>query len=448
MTLVTRTAFDTRCAARRRSASLDSFDLVMTVLARPRIAVSLPARLALVAAAAFIVAWGRPVPAARPAEPAEVRALWVARTSMVSPTAVAEMVRQAQAGQFNTLLVQVRGRGDAYFNDGLEPRATALAGQPASFDPLATVLKLAHERNIRVHAWVNVGLVASAADLPSSRGHVVRRHPEFLMVPRALAREMALLDPASQLYLDKLSRWFRSQSGELEGLYVSPISDDAADLTVSVIADLVARYAVDGVHLDYVRYPNEDFDYSRPALVAFRQDVLATLGDADRRRREQAIGKDLVGWTDAFPERWAEFRRDRLTALVSRVRDSVKTRRPSALFSAAVLPDPAEASTRRLQDWDRWLKANLLDVVCPMAYATDAATFATQIASARQAAGSRPLWAGIGAYRLSTSQTIENIQTARRLGAAGIVLFSYDSLVNAPQGSDSLSQIGRVAFAK
>jgi uncharacterized lipoprotein YddW (UPF0748 family) len=386
--------------------------------------------------------------ARKPAEPAEVRALWVTRTSLVSPAAVAEMVRQAQAGQFNTLLVQVRGRGDAYFNDGVEPRASALASQPDSFDPLATVLKLAHERNIRVHAWINVNLVSSAVDLPAARSHIVYRHPEFLMVPRALARELALLAPTSQIYLEKLSRWVRAQTGEIEGLYTSPIPEASATATASVIADIVARYPVDGVHLDYVRYPNEDFDYSREALVAFKADIASMLSEPDRRNREQAIGNDLLGWTEAFPERWGEFRRERLTALVSRVRDSVKSRRPGAIFSAAVLPDPGDASTRRLQPWDRWLRADLIDVACPMAYATDTETFAAQVASAREAAGSRPVWAGIGAYRLSTSQTIENIQTARRLGAAGIILFSYDSLISAPQGSEYLSQVGRVAFAK
>jgi uncharacterized lipoprotein YddW (UPF0748 family) len=386
--------------------------------------------------------------ARKPAEPSEVRALWVTRTSLASPAAVGEMVRQAQAGQFNTLLVQVRGRGDAYFNDGIEARAAALASQPDSFDPLATVLKLAHGRNIRVHAWINVNLVSSAVDLPAERSHVIYRHPEFLMVPRALARELALHAPTSHIYLEKLARWVRSQTGEVEGLYTSPIPEASATATASVIADIVARYPVDGVHLDYLRYPNEDFDYSREALIAFRADVASRLGEADRRKREQAIGGDLLGWTDAFPERWAEFRRERLTALVSRVRDSVRARRPGAIFSAAVLPDAVDASARRLQPWDRWLRADLLDVACPMAYATDAETFAAQVTSARAAAGTRPVWAGIGAYRLSTSQTIENIQTARRLGAAGIILFSYDSLISAPQGSEYLSQVGRVAFAK
>lgn len=376
----------------------------------------------------------------------EVRALWVTRTSLTTPASVAAMVKSAQSGRFNTLLVQVRGRGDAYFNGGFEPRAAALASQPDSFDPLAATLKYAHAQGIRVHAWINIALVSSAAELPPSRAHMVYRHPEWLMVPRALARDMVLLDARSQLYLDKLMRWTRAQSSDVEGLYASPVTEDASDATVAVVADLVARYPVDGVHLDYVRYPNEEFDYSRGALEAFKADTLNGLGATTRRQQERALGADLVGWADAFPDRWREFRCQRLTSLVSRLRESVKARRPEAIFSAAVAPDAREARARRFQDWGSWLQRELLDVVCPMAYATDSTVFSAQVADARRMAGGRPVWAGIGAYRLSSSETIENIRIARRLGASGIILFSYDSLISLPRGLDYLAQVGRAAF--
>src|SRR6185312_2522615 len=95
-----------------------------------------------------------------------------------------------RASGFNTLLVQVRGRGDAYFAQGLEPRPATLANQPATFDPLAQVLTEAHAAGLRVHAWVNVNLIASVNLPPTDRGHVMHRHPEWLMVPRALAPEL------------------------------------------------------------------------------------------------------------------------------------------------------------------------------------------------------------------------------------------------------------------
>src|SRR5476649_743901 len=156
----------------------------------------------------------------------EVRALWVVRTTLTSPSAIATMVTAARSGGFNTLLVQVRGRGDAYFQQGIEPRPVSLAAQPA-FDPLATTIAKAHEAGLRVHAWINVNLIASATDLPAAREHVVYRHPEWLMVPRALADDLTSVDPHSLGYIGRLARYARSQSAEIEGLYLSPVAADS-----------------------------------------------------------------------------------------------------------------------------------------------------------------------------------------------------------------------------
>lgn len=376
----------------------------------------------------------------------EVRALWVVRTTLASPAAVATMVASAKASGFNTLLVQVRGRGDAYFQHGLEPQPAALAARP-DFDPLATTIERAHEAGLQVHAWVNVNLVAGASDLPLAREHVIYRHPEWLMMPRALVDDLAGVDPHSPEYLGRLARYVRGQPAELEGLYVSPVSQAAADYTVAVVRDIAERYAIDGVHFDYIRYPNEDFDYSRDTLAAFRRSLAERVIAGDQRRWDAraAAGEPLI-YTQAFPERWHAFRTDRLTALLTALGRAVKTSRPAAVVSVAVAPDPSEAAARRLQDWRDWLDRDLVDVLCPMAYTTDTTVFAAQVGSARQIAGTHPLWAGIGAYRLSADQIVENVQAARRLGVAGTILFSYDSLTDPARGPGYLSQVGRAAF--
>lgn len=376
----------------------------------------------------------------------EVRALWVGRTTLTSPSAIATMVAAAKSGGFNTLLVQVRGRGDAYYQQGIEPRPASIAAQLA-FDPLATTIAKAHEAGLQVHAWINVNLIAGAADLPTSRDHVVYRHPEWLMVPRALAEDLSIVDPHSPGYVGRLARYARGQPAEVEGLYLSPVSSNSVAYTTSVVRDIAQRYDIDGVHFDYIRYPTSDFDYSRDTMAAFRGSLRADLGVADQRRFDARVtaGEPLV-YTQAFPERWRTFRTARLTALLTSLRAGVKAVKPAALVSVAVVPDPDEAATHRLQDWRGWLDTGLVDVICPMAYTTDPGVFAAQIAAARQIAGSHPLWAGIGAYRLSSEQIVENAQTARRLGVGGIILFSYDSLADPVRGPGYLSQVGRAAF--
>jgi uncharacterized lipoprotein YddW (UPF0748 family) len=192
----------------------------------------------------------------------EVRALWVVRTTLTSPAAIATMVDAAKGGGFNTLIVQIRGRGDAYYQHGIEPRPAPLAAQPA-FDPLAVTIARAHEAGLQVHAWINLNLVAGAVDLPSAREHIVYRHPEWLMVPRAIAEDLLHVAPRSPEYLGRLARYVRSRPNEIEGLYLSPIPAASAAYTTSVVRDIAERYALDGIHFDYVRYPTQDFDYSR-----------------------------------------------------------------------------------------------------------------------------------------------------------------------------------------
>jgi hypothetical protein len=70
-----------------------------------------------------------------------------------------------------------------------------------------------------------------------------------------------------------------------------------------------------------------------------------------------------------------------------------------------------------------------------------------QLSQLHALAAGRPFWAGIGANRLSQRETIDGIGAARRAGARGIVLFSYDSLISPPKGSEFLTGIGRGAFA-
>jgi uncharacterized lipoprotein YddW (UPF0748 family) len=386
-------------------------------------------------------------PRAQAPDPAaEVRALWVTRASLTSAASITALVRSARDAGFNTLLVQVRGRGDAYYSDGIEPRPDGLIRQPHDFDPLQSVITRAKAEGLRVHAWVNVNLVASAADLPSSRSHVIYRKPDWLMVPRPLAVELARAGTRSPEFVGRLARWTRAQEN-VEGLFTTPIVPEAAAHVVAVVDDLVARYALDGLHLDYIRYPGPDFDYSLGALRLFREDIGPALNADERRRFDPRSIGDLIALADAYPERWAGFRRARLNALVMRIRTTVKARRPGVLLSAAVFPDAAEASSRRFQDWRFWVENRWIDVLCPMAYTPELDVFTSQIASAHQLAAGSPVWAGIGAYRLTPTRTIEHIAAARRQGASGVVLFSYDSLVQPPQGADTLASIGRGAFA-
>jgi len=373
----------------------------------------------------------------------EIRGLWVLRGSLTSPEKIDRLVQSASRSGFNTLLVQVRGRGDAYYASAIEPRGV---GVKAGFDPLAYAIAAASRANLRVHVWFNVNLVASTAQLPTDRSHIVVAHPEWLMVPRPIAADLARLGPRHRQYVPKLVEWTKRNAGGVEGLFASPVTPEAAQHVERVVTDIVTRYPVSGVHLDYIRYPNDAFDHSQAALAAFRTSLQRELSPADRQRLDDRLRREPLVYADAFPERWTTFRRLRLADLVARIRGAVHRARPDALITAAVIPDAREAFDHKLQDWPDWARRGLVDAFCPMAYTASLPTFNRQVAAARAAAAPQAVWAGIGAYRLTPAQTVDHIAAARDAGAAGVILFSYDSLTEAG-GRDPLGDIGRVAFA-
>jgi uncharacterized lipoprotein YddW (UPF0748 family) len=383
-------------------------------------------------------------PQTRASASPETRALWVLRTSLTSPEQITALVRNASSAGFNTLIVQVRGRGDAYFDSAREPRADQV---PPGFDPLGFTLTRGHHAGLRVHAWVNVNLVASAVRLPINGSHVARLHPDWLMVPRDLAPILAAHSPTDPRYLQRLAEWTRAHERRVEGLYTSPIAPGAAREIEAVVTDLAARYPLQGIHLDYIRYPGPDFDYSPAALRAFRETIVAELSERDRFELDRRRAREPLIYADTFAARWSAYRRDRLTDLVVRLRAAVKTHRPEAILSAAVVPDADIAAADKFQDWRDWTRRGLLDVICPMAYTSDTRLFAAQVDAARGATAGAAVWAGIGAWRLTAAQTAKHVATARARGAEGVALFSYDSLIAGPARPASLAAVGRLSFA-
>ncbi len=374
----------------------------------------------------------------------EVRALWVVRTSLTSPDAVKQMIKRAVDGGFNTLIVQVRGRGDAYYRSRWEPRAETLAEQKESFDPLGLVIGEAHRAGLTVHAWLNTSLVANMDELPKSQNHPIYEHPEWLMVPRALAAKLFVMDPRDPKYLAEIVSYSKGDRSQLEGLYLSPAHPAVKDHLYSIWIDVLEKYDVDGLHFDYVRYPNTGFDYSRTSLDRFRAAVEKTLGEGERRVLASIFERDPLVYVNAFPDRYAQFQRDQVTEIVERIHYGVKKRKPKVVISAAVFANDDDAFNNRFQDWKLWLRHGLIDAVCPMAYTPDTDTFRKQITIAVGNASGREVWAGIGAYRIPPESSIEKIRISRELGARGFVLFSYDSLVRHSENNPADDYIEKI----
>jgi uncharacterized lipoprotein YddW (UPF0748 family) len=139
----------------------------------------------------------------------EVRALWVVRDAITTPESVNRLVDFAVQTRFHILFVQVRGRGDAYYQSALAPPSPALKAPLTDFDPLSYLITVAHRSGIEVHAWLNIYYVWSDTKHAPPAGHVATTHPEWL------------LSDAKGTRMDHVpaSKW---KAQGIEGSFISP----------------------------------------------------------------------------------------------------------------------------------------------------------------------------------------------------------------------------------
>ncbi len=187
--------------------------------------------------------------------------------------------------------------------------------------------------------------------------------------------------------------------------------------------EVARKYEVDGLHFDYIRYPDRDKCYC----------------DGCRSRFEQQTGKQVANWpADCYSgnlhDAYAQWRCDQITRLVKAVHDEAKQVRPGIAISAAVFGAYPSCRESVAQDWPEWIKAGYLDFVCPMDYTQSDLGFVGLVTNQLKLVDGRiPLYPGIGQWRLTDDRTVGQILLARQLGAAGFTMFdlSRDSITSA-----------------
>ncbi|MBC8141015.1 MAG: family 10 glycosylhydrolase [Armatimonadetes bacterium] len=359
----------------------------------------------------------------------EVRAMWVVRDSMTSPAKIRNAVALAKKHGFNTLFVQVRGRGDAFYDSAYEPRSEELAGSAADFDPLTVAVTEAHNAGLEIHAWMNTCLVWHKARAPYSRKHVVNAHPEWLV-------------------RDKNNRVQRTESKDCEGAFLNPALPEVQTYLQSVFADVATRYDVDGIHLDYVRLPANRFSFGNADVALFRQWLAPRLtkNEIDYADSKTKKGSRLA-WYHLHPKEWATWRQNNLTETVRGISEAVHAAKPDAIVSAAVFPNYNVAKNDKGQAWRDWLNDGLIDAACPMSYNRSTALVASQIREAVLACPGKPIIAGVGAWQVPSGSAVAKGQAFRSLGTAGINFFSYDGMTRNGRSEKYLNSVGRGLFS-
>lgn len=290
---------------------------------------------------------------------------------------VDELMQNCVDMGLNTVIAQVRPFGDALYPSEYFPWShlcTGIQGQDPGFDPLQNLLDSAHEKGLRLEAWLNPYRIRLNAGIPAGElapENPVRRHPEW-------AKEVG------------------------EGIYLDPASEEVRRYVASGITEILERYDVDGIHFDDYFYPTTDENF-------------------DRNEYDPALGS-LDQW-----------RRDNVNRLMRQCYEAVKQVRPSCRFGVSPQGNMENNYAGQYSDVAKWLaEPGYVDYVMPQIYWGPG--YATQSGNTRWAfenitaewaalerAPSVRLYFGLGAYRIgegdggSDSQNPARWQTGHAL---------------------------------
>jgi uncharacterized lipoprotein YddW (UPF0748 family) len=344
----------------------------------------------------------RPAAGPPPIDPAEMR---IASITVFDPVgdagAIQSTINRLVRLHYNAVAVHTRFRGDATYvpnkYDATFPNAEPRNPAAGSIDVLEQYVTRGHAAGLKVFAYVNTHLVTEGAAVVTDPDHVVNTHPEW----RTYAYRGGV--PEMQTVAD-----------DPEGLWIDPALPAARAYLVGVIADIASNYAIDGVMLDRIRYPqttftrpNRDFGYHPDAIAAFNALYTKT------------------GVPDPYDADWIEFRQRAVTRTVTAIHDQLAAIDPQLLLLAFPLGRFTDATQFAYQDWPRWLADTAIDAVLPQIYTADLALFAARLDEHRAAyAGDRLLGATLDAFRPGVDLAAE-IELARTAGFAGSAPFRH-----------------------
>ncbi|MCB2206046.1 family 10 glycosylhydrolase [bacterium] len=314
---------------------------------------------------------------------------WPASSLRGNPEAQQQALREIfddlQSQHFNAVFFQVRSRGNAMYRSALEPWASELTGtlgRNPGWDPLAFAIREAHARGMELHAWFNVCRVWSAGMPPAcSPEHIVRAHPQWV-----------------QRFGDDM--WMDA------GIPA------ARDYTLRVLEDLVRKYPIDGIHFDYVRYPDRGFR-----------------DDDTYRRYGRGMQRD-------------DWRRENVNTIVREAYRKLTRLRPALQVGSAPIgiyrniPGAKgwEGRNAIYQDSRRWLQDGYSDYVVPQIYwglrrHGSRIDFEALVDDWKQGASGRHVYAGVAAYKDAIQPWLQDhVDATRDHGADGIVFFRYEHI--------------------
>ncbi len=230
---------------------------------------------------------------------------------------------ELQQANFNTVLFQTRLRGDVIYPSQFEPFAESLTGTEGKnpgYDPLRFAIEECHKRGMELHAWIVAIPIGNTRQVRTfGKNALTRKHPS-------------------------LCKQFNGS------WYLDPGNPETDDYLANIVREIVSGYDVDGIHLDYIRYPEQGERFPDQSTY-----------------RKYGKKQDLKQW-----------RRNNITRIVRRIYTETKSLKPWVKVSSSPIGKYRDTGRYSSQGWNaydevyqdaqQWLREGIHDALFPMMY--------------------------------------------------------------------------------
>ncbi|VAX16045.1 COG1649 predicted glycoside hydrolase [hydrothermal vent metagenome] len=333
--------------------------------------------------------------------PHETRAVWISTNykldwppqtfdEKTQKEALLKIFDNIEKKNLNTIYLQVRSNGTVLFKSSYDPFSPYITGkvdEMGSYDPLKFAVEEAHKRGLEIHVWLNTMRTFNSSDISilENPKHVCSSHSYWV-------------------YKKK------EENGSIS-FWLNPGLPEVRQYLVDLIDELVRNYDIDGVQLDFIRYPKEPID---------DLDVYALYGN----------GENIDNW-----------RRKNITTFINTLSSTIKSTKPFIKLGVTPIGIYENLATARglegrndvFQDSREWLENGAIDYIVPQVYwnIKDNPRYEDLVHDWVNSSYGKNVIIGIAAYKKSVAKEInEEIEIARMNNSSGVAFFRYSNIID------------------
>lgn len=348
---------------------------------------------------------------AAPSSVIEGRTLWLDRGTIVSIKSQEEMASlfdKIQKIGINMIYFETINAGYSIYPSKITDQNPMTTGK----DPLLWATKEAHKRNMELHAWTWIFAVGNVKHNPLINKSY--NYPGPILFKN---NDLALLGSEGNLVPVNQNEY-----------WLDPANPKSRAIILSLLEEIVKNYPVDGVQLDYIRYPFQ----KNTDLMGFNTET--------RQKFEIETGYMLDKPDENNLDAWNKWKTKQISSFVKEVSDSLRKIKPDIRISAAVFGGNRTKRTSTIQqDWEYWVNNGWIDILNPMIYSTNISQLQDDLDYFVKAVDSKAfIYPGIAVRQLDDADMLEQIYTIKNKGLVGNTLFAMAHLGS--EKSEILSQ--------